>query len=252
MKTWYYNVFAALWLALAVVARGDDVNALIKSGDSLDRQLETGKALDVYLSAEKMAPSDADVLRRVAKAYAEMMVDTNSADRKRALGEKALDYATRAVASAPQNAMAQLAEAICYGRLAPLMDNKTKIAYSRLVKEHADKSLSLDPDNDLTYTVLGDWNYELAGLNPVLRAIAGIIYGQVPDASYTEAEKDYEKALQMNPNRLANHVGLGRTYAALGEVGKARQELEQGLSMPNREKDDPFEKAKAREALRKL
>jgi len=128
--------------------------------------------------------------------------------------------------------------------------NKTKIAYSRLVKEYADKALTLDPKNDLTYNVLGSWNYELAGLNPFLRALAGLIYGQLPDASYEEAAKDFQTALRLNPGRLANHIGLGRAYAAMGRTAEARAELERGLAMPDQAKDDPFVKEQARETLR--
>jgi tetratricopeptide (TPR) repeat protein len=164
------------------------------------------------------------------------MADTDSVEQKCALGEKALDYAKQGGRADPKNAMAQLALAVCYGRMAPLLDNKTKIAYSRLVKEHADKALALDPNNDLTYNVLGSWNYELAGLNPFLRALAGVIYGQLPDASYEEAVKDFEKAVQLNPNRLANHIGLGRAYAAIGNTGGGQEGIERGLSMPNQER----------------
>lgn len=246
-------------LAIAVFAlaachdiRAEDMDGLMKKGDAWDAQLQTQKALDAYLAAEKLGPPNAELLRRIAKEYGELMPDTNSTDEKRKLGEKALDYAKKAVAADPKDAMAQLAAAVCYGRLAPLLDNKTKIAYSRLVKEHAERSLALDPNNDLTYNVLGTWNYELAGLNSFLRAVAGVIYGQLPDASYAEAVKDFRKALQLNPGRLANHIGLGRAYAALGETAEAKQELERGLSMPDREKDDSFVKEQGRETLRKL
>lgn len=242
--------FLALLAATATYA--DNANDLIKKGDVLDQQLQTRQALDAYLAAEKLAPPNADLLRRIAKEYAELMVDTDSDEQKRQLGRTAIDYATRAVGLAPENAMAHLAMAVCYGRTAPLMDNRTKIAYSRLVKEHADKALALDPNNDLTYNVLGSWNYELAGLNPVLRALAGMIYGQLPDASYQDSVKDFEKAVQLNPNRLANHIGLGRAYAALGNTAEARKEIELGLAMPNQERDDPFVKEQGRETLRKI
>jgi tetratricopeptide (TPR) repeat protein len=239
-------------LALIAGARAEDAATLVKEGDAWDARLQNQKALDSYLAAEKAGPPTAQILYSIAREYGELMADTSSTDEKRALGEKALDYAKRAVALDPKNAMAQLSLAVCYGRIAPLLDNKTKIAYSRLVKDHAEKSLELDPNNDLTYNVLGAWNYELAGLNPFLRAVAGMIYGTLPDASYDEAVKDYQKALELNPNRLANHIGLGRTYAAMGKSAEARAELERGLSMPNREKDDPFEKEQGREALRKI
>ena len=243
---------ALLTLATCHPANAEAVSALVERGDAFDIQLQTQQALDCYLAAEQIRPPDAELLRRIAREYAELMPSTDSVREKRELGEKALDYAKRAVAANPSDAQAQLAAAICYGRLAPLLDNKTKIAYSRLVKEHAEKSLKLDPNNDLTYNVLGAWNYELAGLNPILRGIAGIIYGQLPDASYEEALRNFQKAVGLNPKRLGNHVELGRTLAAMGKTTEARTELERGLSMPNAERDDPFEKLRAREALRTL
>lgn len=243
---------ALLLLGGLTTAQAQDLAALIKKGDALDAQLQTQQALDLFLNAEKQGAANAELLRRVARGYGELMADTASIEQKRALGEKALAYARRAVACDPGNAMAQLAAAVCYGRLAPLMDNRTKIAYSRLVKEHADKSLALDASNDLTYHVLGVWNYELASLNPWMRSIAEIIYGKLPDASYEEALKDFKKALALNPNRLANHVELGRTYCAMGNAAGARQEENCALAMPNCEKDDPYEKERAKEVLRKL
>ena len=239
-------------LGTITVARADDLNALLAKGDALDATLQTQPALDLFLSAEKQAPSNAELLRRVARGYGELMADTNSPEQKKALGEKALSYAQRAVACDPKNAMAQLAAAVCYGRLAPLLDNRTKIGYSRLVKEHADKALALDPNCDLTYHVLGVWNYELASLNSFLRALAEMIYGKLPDASYEEAAKNFRKAILLNPDRLANHVELGRTYFAMGNAAGARQEETRALAMPNREKDDPYEKDRAKEVLRKI
>jgi tetratricopeptide (TPR) repeat protein len=225
---------------------------LIARGDALDQQLKNSDALAAYLAAEKLCPTTGGLLYRIAKEYAEMMVDTDSVEKKRALGDQALDYAKRAVAIAPKDAQTQLGLAVCYGRLAPLLDNKTKIAYSRLVKMHAEVALALDPDNDLTYNVLGSWNYELANLSPFLRTIAGMIYGQLPDATFEESMKDFQKAIALNPNRLANHIGLGRACAAMGDIPEAKKEIGLGLSMPNKEKDDNFVKAQGRETLSKL
>jgi tetratricopeptide (TPR) repeat protein len=254
MKPRLLSITAALLPLLACfnARAADTLDSLMKKGDLCDQRNETRPALNAYLAAQKLGPPNADLLSHIAKEYGELMADTNSDDQKRALGERALDCAKQAVAIDPNDALAQLSLAVCYGRIAPLLDNKTKIAYSRLVKEHADKALALDPNNDLTYNVLGSWNYALAGLNPFLRAVAGAIYGQLPNASFEEAVKDFQKAVQLNPNRLANHIGLGRALAALGRTAEAKEELQRGLSMPNQEKDDPFVKEQGRETLRKI
>jgi len=239
------------WMAPAFAGEGSIPAAMVR-GDAADEQLKTSEALAAYLEAEKLGGKDADLLRKISREYSLSMVDTKSKDEQRALGEKALDYAKRAEAANPANAMNQLGMAICCGRVAPYLDNKTKIAYSKLVKEHADKALKLDPSLDYAYHVLGAWNYELAGLNPVLRAIAKLIYGDLPAASYEEAVKDFKKAIELAPQRVAHHVELGRTYAALGQKDLARAEIDKGLALPNREKDDPGTKERGRETLKKL
>jgi len=247
---------ACLSVVLALIspafAADDTITGAIARGDVADEQLKTSESLAAYLEAEKLGGKDADLFRRISRGYSLSMVDTKSRDEQRALGEKGLDYAKRAVATDPNNAMAQLAAAICYGRVAPYLDNKTKIAYSKLVKEHADKAIKLDPSQDYAYHVLGAWNYELASLNPILRAITKLIYGELPAASYEDAVKNFKKAIELAPQRVAHHVELGRTYAAMGQKDLARAEINKGLALPSREKDDQGTKERGREAFGKL
>jgi tetratricopeptide (TPR) repeat protein len=243
----FFLIMAALALSQ------EDFAALMKRGDQLDAQLKTKEALAVYLEAEKLDPNNAELLHRIAKQYGESQNDVPSKEEKRKIGMTALEYSKRAIAADPKNAMAQLAIAVSYGRVAPFLDNKTKIAYSKLVKEHAEKARQLDSKgNDLVYHVLGAWNYELSNLNPVLRAVAQLIYGKLPNASNEAAVDNFKKAIEINPRRLANYVELGRTYAAMGKEDDARAQLEKGLSLPNRQRDDPETKERARVALKKL
>lgn len=250
MKPKISLIFAAI-LATTNLHAADMASAEAQ-GDAYAAKLDSRHALESYIQAAKLGQPDAKLICNIAKEYGETMADTNNVDEKRQLGEKALEYAKRAVTQFPGDAVAQLSLAVCYGRLAPLMDNRTKIAYSRQVKWHAEKALQLDPNNDLTYNVLGAWNYELAGLNPFLRGLAGMIYGKLPDASYDESVKYYKRALELNPNRLANHIGLGRTYVAMGRTAEGKAEIEQGLAMPDKEKDDPYTKDQGHESLKRI
>ena len=257
VKSISFSIFLAAFLGVVLslispaFAADATIAAAIARGDAADEQLKTAESLAAYLEAEKLGGKDADLLRRISREYSLSMVDAKSKDEQRALGEKGLEYSKRAVEAGPDNAMAQVGLAICYGRVAPYLDNKTKIAYSKLVKEHADKTIKLDPSIDYAYHVLGAWNYELAGLNPILRAIAKLIYGALPPATYDDAVKSFKKAIELAPQRVAHHVELGRTYAAMGQKDFARAELNKGLALPNREKDDPGTKERGREALKK-
>jgi len=236
----------------AAFAQQSDVQQLIQQGDAYDAQLDNKRALDAYLQAEKLGSRDAETLRRVARQYALLMNDVTSADRQRELGEKALDYAKRSVAADPQDAQAQLSAAICYGRLVSLVGSRTKVEYSRLIKQHADRALQLDPSDSYAYHVLGVWNYELAQMGTFLRAIVKIVYGGVPPASNEEAVRLFKKAVEIAPERVSHHVELGRAYLALGLKQLARAELQKGLALPSREKDDPESKKRATEALASL
>ena len=242
----------ALCLISSAFAGDGSIAAAVAHGDAADEQLKTAESLAAYLEAERLGGRDSAILRKISREYSLSMVDTKNRDEQRSLGEKSLEYSKQAVAADPNDALNQLGLAICYGRVAPYLDNKTKIAYSKLVKEHVDKALKLDPALDYAYHVLGAWNYELASLNPILRAVAKLIYGDLPTASYEDAVKNFKKAIELAPQRVAHHVELGRTYAALGQKDLARAELNKGLALPSREKDDPETKERGREALKKL
>ncbi len=244
--------FALIALFAVPALAADDFDALLAKGDQLDAQMKTKEALAVYLEAEKLQPANGDLLYRIAKQYGESQADTQDKAERRRLGNISLDYSKRAVAAGPNNPMCQLALAVSYGRVAPYLDNQTKINYSKLVKQHVDKALALDPRNDLAWHVLGAWNYELANLNAVLRAVAQFIYGKLPDASNEEAVKAFKKAVELNPRRVGNQVELGRALAALGKKDEAKAALEKGLSLPVKGRDDPETKDRARAALKKL
>lgn len=245
-------VFSSVLMAVSSAGAATPFAAAMARGDAADEQFKTADALSAYLEAENLGAKNAEVFRKISRELALAMVDTKDKDEQRRLGERSLEYSKRAVEADPNDALCELGLAICYGRVAPYLDNKTKIAYSKLVKEHVEKALKLDPSLDYAYHVLGAWNYELASLNPVLRAVARLIYGEVPAASYEDAVKSFKKAIELAPQRVAHHIELGRTYAAMGQRDLARTELNKGLALPSREKDDGGTKERGREALKKL
>ena len=165
----------AFALSLTAWAASEQVAAAVAKGDAFDRQLKTPEALTAYLEAEKLGGSDAELLRKIAREYALTMPDVTAKAAKLALGQKAVEYAQRAVAK--------------------------------------------------------------------------LIYGALPPASYEDAVRNFQKAISLAPQRVAHHIELGRTYAALGQKEQARAELGKGLALPSREKDDAESKQHGRVAL---
>jgi tetratricopeptide (TPR) repeat protein len=249
---WAAALLLANVTANASAAANEEVGALLAQGDALDAKLDNARALESYLKAEKLGATDPDTLTHIARQYALLMNDTPADDQQRRLGEKALEYSRRAVAENPTHARSVLSVAICYGRLIRFQDTRTRVEYSRYVKEYAEQALKLDPTDSYAWHVLGAWNYELAQMGAFSRAFVKLVYGGMPPASNEEAARLFRKAVELASDRVAHHAELGRTLAALGRKDEARLELNEALSLPSREKDDPESKRRATQALAAL
>ena len=123
---------------------------------------------------------------------------------------------------------------------------------ARRIKDAADKAIRLDPHNDLAAVVLGRWNKVLADVNGIKRALGSLRDRELPTGSNAEAVWCFQKAIEINPNRLMHHIELGQTYAQMGKTADARRLITKGLAMPDVEKDDPEIKRRGRETLAKL
>lgn len=240
-------------LAMPVLLRAaDSADDLVKQGAGFEKKWDTKDALNCYLSADKLEPQNPKILVPIARQYRHMMTDATSKQEKLRLGYVAMDYSKRAAACGTKNAEAQLDLAITLGKMLPIMSSKQQVTASPQIKESVDKALALDPENDTAWHILGRWNRVLAEVNKVKRALAGVLYGDLPQGSLAEAEKAMKKAMELNPKRLMHYIELGRIYADMGRTDDARLYINKGLAMPNTEKDDPDTKERGREALEKL
>src|SRR6266576_4217167 len=119
----------ALALALASTGAGaESAEETMQKGDVFYDKLQAAEALKFYLPAEKMDSNNVRLLVRIAREYRHLMSDATKTSEKLQLGNTAVGYAQRAVALAPNDPEAQLAEAISYGKLLPLEGTKQRIA----------------------------------------------------------------------------------------------------------------------------
>jgi tetratricopeptide (TPR) repeat protein len=230
-------------------ATADD---LVKDGLAAEARLETGAALRLFLEADRLKPNDPFILQKIARQYSDSVVDTRNEAEKKRLAQTALDYSLRAVRLDPTNPENVLSVAVSHGKLAVYSDTRTKIQYSRLIKEEAERALALNPNYDWAHHVLGRWHYEVASLGPTTRFFVRLVYGGLPSASNDAAIVHLEKAVALAPQTLAHHLELGFAYLEAGRDGDARAAFERGLAFPSREKHDEDAKARAQRALSRL
>src|SRR5208337_1627966 len=214
MKPPLFQMFpriVALLLPITPAAlHSEPADELIAEGDASAGKFQAADALKFYLPAEKLEPNNVRLLVRISREYRHLMSDATNPEQKLSLGSTAVDYAKRAVALEPNDAEAQLAVAVSYGKMEPLEGNREKIEASRIIKDAADKAIKLDPSSDLGWHVLGRWHMALADVPAYERALAQLAYGNLPESTYADAARCFEKAIELNPNRLMHYIELGR------------------------------------------
>lgn len=229
-----------------------DVRPLLDEALAAETKLDSTRALELFQQADAAKPGDAFILQKIAKQYSDMVPDQTTDAAKKDLATRALGYARRSFELEPTNAIYALSLAICHGHLAVVGDVRTKVEYSRLIKDEAEQSLRLDPNYAWAHHLLGRWHYEVASLGAAARFFAKLFYGGIPPASVNEGITHLKRATELEPDELNHWIDLGFAYAAGDRTADARTAWEHGLAMPNRSKHDPVAKRRAREALEKL
>ena len=209
-----FPVVGTLLLSGAAFGAGS-ADQLIEQGDAFYAKLEAANSLKFYLPAEKLEPNNARLLVRISREYRHLMSDAAKPMEKLSLGGTALAYAKRAVNLAPDDPEAQLAVAISYGKLQPFESIRERLDAARIIKDAADKVIRLDPRSDLGWHVLGRWHMAFADVSPAKRALAQLTYGKLPDSTYEDAARCFEKAIELNPNRLMHYIELTRIWDEL-------------------------------------
>ena len=251
MKIFISTTVLALVLSLTP-SFGQSVAEHLAKGDVADANFRPTEALKSYLPAEKLEPNNVQIQLRIARQYRHLMSDAKTVPEKLRLGGMAMNYGKKAATLAPNDSEAQLSLAITYGKMLPYQGKKEQVEATPRIKAAADRALKLDPRNDSAWHVLGRWHQGLANVSGLKRTFGEMVYGKLPAGTNAQSIACFEKAIAINPNRLRHYIEQGRTWAQMGDNGKARRFIEKGMAMPNTEKDDPEVKARGREALAKL
>jgi tetratricopeptide (TPR) repeat protein len=143
----------------------------------------------------------------------------------------ALDLARKAADKLPSDSEAQVGLAAAYGKLCDLVDGKSKIDYSKQVYYVATKALRLDPDSDFGHLILAQWNYQMVFLNPFLKALTEITYGQFPPASKEEAIAHYKKAIELAPERIVHRAEYAKALDVMGDTSGALQQWQKVIEL---------------------
>ena len=247
-------IFRLIILILCVVLklRGDDADEFVREANAAEVNLNPHRALEFLQRANLFRPDDALILQRIARQYSDLSIEQPNLEEKRRYIQIALGYAQRARALNPRDPVNVLSLAICHGKLALYSDARSKVFYSRLVREEAEEALNLDSNYAWAHHLLGRWHCEVATLNAPSRLFVQLFYGDLPAASLTEGIRQLRRATELEPTELNHWLELGFAFIAVNEKDNARSQWQRGLAMPSRSISDESAKQRARAALAKL
>lgn len=238
-----------LLFALQALAEDPRVTQLVKQGDVAEQHGNPRAALMALRAAETIDPQNVGVLLRMSKQYADLIPVTKPEENARRMAERALEYGARALAADPKNAKAHLNMAISYGHMTDFVGNKTKLEYSKIIRDETLKSIELDPTDDYAWHVLGRWHAGVANVSGVLKALASLVYGGLPKATNEEAAKYLKRATELAPQRIMHHAELARVYQLIGKGDLALQEWQNTLGIRAQDGEDEKYQQEARVAL---
>lgn len=249
-----------LWIAGGLLAlcpasiRAGEMSfdGLVAEGLSRERQLDPSAALEFFRTAADLRPDDAFIQQKIAQQLSDaafLEPDPQVRDR---LTHEALQHAQQAVALDPNSAVARLSLAVLYGRLAVESGVRAKIKYARLIREHAEAALALDPDYAWAWHVLGRWHVELSQLGLARRALVTLVFGGLPPASLEQGIDMLEQAVRLEGDAVGHRVELGFAYHQADRSDLARWCWEAALALPSTRVYDPAAKQRASVALARL
>jgi thioredoxin-like negative regulator of GroEL len=246
----WLTVCSCLILLFVPPVRAADIRSQLQKADQLEDSDRLGQALEILKAAEQIEPDNPEILYRISNVNAETADVVSDEKEKKTYAQTALKYAKQAVEKGPNLSDAHLSLAIAAGKVTDFVDNRTKMEYSRVIQQEAEKAVQLNPKNDLAYLVLARWNFEMANLNPILRGIAEMLYGQVPPSSQEKAGEYFKKAIAIAPNRIAHHFEYAEALDRMGKKEEARGEYQKVLQLSATSREDREDQKQAAKALK--
>ena len=254
MTARFFTKFLSLFILLlwARMAFTQDFNSLIQDGAKLEKEQKELQALKKYTEAQKLKPTDLHVLYKCSELYSRIGVrETNSASQEQYY-KSSLAYAQMAYKYYPQSDDANVAMSMALGRLALTRSGKEKVSTVKEIKTYADNAIRINPKNFKAWHIIGKWNYEVSNLGFFEKTAIKLIYGGLPNSSFSESVKAYEKVKELNPYFGSNYLELAKAYQKLDDNINAQKNLKYVIAMPNYTEEDPIVKTRAAQLLSEI
>lgn len=248
-------VSVLIFISFSLISIFAQVNEKLVKGDNYLNKFDLHNAATLYELAYKDDPKDYFVLLKISGIYndlGEEYYEKRDDENSEKMIRKAIKYAEEFYNTYPDSAKVYSMLAWSYGNLALYEGGNEKVKLAKKIKENAEKSIAIDPNDYLPYVILGIYHRQIADLSWLERAFANTFYGKVPDGSFEDSEKRLKRALQLNPDITIAAFHLSLTYKAKEDKENEIKWLKKVISMKERNFRDKYAKRKSRERLKEL
>jgi tetratricopeptide (TPR) repeat protein len=248
MRPWFLLALAAGPLATRLAAQSAPgtvtASALVARGDSARNRFELQAALTAYDAALARDSMDYAANWKAALTLVDIGKETPDSVRDPArdrLYKRAEELSRRAVSIDPRRAEALFVLSNAVGRAALTKSPKERVKSANEIYDFSTAALGIDHRHDGAYHVLGRWNAEIMRLSSVERFFAKSFMGgkRFSVASWDEAQKYLERAVELNPTFIYHRLDLAEVYIDRHKYAEARVQLEKIPSLPRQDASDP-------------
>jgi len=232
---------------------GPPIENHVARGDEYYLALDNKQALSEYEQAYKESPTDYNSLLRLVRIYNDngkihLHKDKVSESEYRT----AIMYADSLERYYPNSAVTQFWIALAKGSLIPFVGVWEKIAIGKEVKQHVQKSLSLDSTFAYPYIIRAIFEREGAKLSWLEKGIVRVVFGENLSGTLEASEQNLKTALRYDPINSFAYYELYLTYQAMGKTAQAAAALSSILLLTPKNLREKYQQEDARQHLSEL
>jgi tetratricopeptide (TPR) repeat protein len=239
-----------LFIALMWIIRPADAPSAV-AGDIEFASGDYPAAVAAYDSLLRTTPDPARIHWRLARVTV-CIGDVTDETGKEEVYLKAEAYARACIRedSTVSEGHAWLAAAL--GNIAMNAGGEQKVKLCNEIKEHLERAITLDPRNDIAWSILGSLYRALGNVSWFERQLANIFLGELPAGGFDDAEKALRQAIGLAPQVIRHHYELATLYRETGRPAQAREEYERAMILPPVLASDPRTQKAARHWIEEM
>jgi len=230
------------------------VAELTKKADKAFIKINYELADSLYSEASQLDSTNADLQWKMARLYVCMGdgIDPHLKEKRAPYYKKAVEHARKSIELNDKSASAYTWLAAALGVSADNSSSKERIKYANDLKAALDKAIKLNPKDDIAYSILGSFYHASADISWYQRFFANTFLGSVPDGSYEESEKAFQKAIELNPTIIRHYYEFALLYMDWDKPKKALELLKKAQTLPVKMKNDRRRKREMKDMIAKL